>query len=80
MMEHLWYSFWRNEKCIVSFNVEFSVGFEVLTAVDMNVAKIYVVAPCSPYVNRRFGGTYHPPILGKKTAEQEASMQQLSRK
>jgi hypothetical protein len=31
--------------------------FEVLTAVSMEVAVFRDVAPCSPYVNRRFGGT-----------------------
>jgi hypothetical protein len=35
------------------------VGFEVLTAVVMNVALFWDIAPCSPYVNRRFGGIYH---------------------
>jgi hypothetical protein len=29
------------------------VGFEVLTAVVMNVAISWDIAPCSPYVNRR---------------------------
>jgi hypothetical protein len=34
-------------------------GFEVLTVVDMNAAIFLNIAPCSLYVNRRFGGTYH---------------------
>jgi hypothetical protein len=28
----------------------------------MNVAIFWYIAPCSPYVNRRFGGTYHIQI------------------
>jgi hypothetical protein len=52
------------------------VGFEVLTAVVMNVAIFWDIAPCSPYVNQRFGGTYHLYLQGKKSAEQETSVQQ----
>jgi hypothetical protein len=33
------------------------LGFEVLAAVVMNVAIFWDIAPCNPYVNRRFGGT-----------------------
>jgi hypothetical protein len=36
-----------------------NVGFQVLTAVVMIVAIFWDTAPCSPYVNRRFEGTYH---------------------
>jgi hypothetical protein len=32
-------------------------GFEILTAAVMNIAIIWDIAPCSSYVNRRFGGT-----------------------
>jgi hypothetical protein len=35
------------------------VGFEVLTAVATKTAIFRDKAPCSPYTNRRFGGTYH---------------------
>jgi hypothetical protein len=34
------------------------VGFEVLAAVVMNVAICWDIAPCSQYVNRRFGETF----------------------
>jgi hypothetical protein len=34
-------------------------GPEVLTAAAMNVYIFWSIAPCSPYVNRRFGGTYY---------------------
>jgi hypothetical protein len=34
-------------------------GYEVLTAVVMNIVIFWNIAPCSPYVNRCFGGTYH---------------------
>jgi hypothetical protein len=35
------------------------VEFEVLTAVVMKVAIFWDIAPYSPYITRRFGGTYH---------------------
>jgi hypothetical protein len=35
------------------------VGLEVLTAVVMNVTIFWDTVPCSQYVNRSFGGTYH---------------------
>jgi hypothetical protein len=35
------------------------VGTEVLTAVVMKGAIFWHIAPCGPYVNRRFGRTYH---------------------
>jgi hypothetical protein len=31
-------------------------GFEVLTAVVVNVVTLWDIAPCSPYVDRCFGG------------------------
>jgi hypothetical protein len=40
-------------------NIRNSVGFEVLTAVVMNVTIYCDITPCSPYVNRHFGGTHH---------------------
>jgi hypothetical protein len=33
------------------------LGFEIITAIVMNVAMFWDIALCSPYVNRRFGGT-----------------------
>jgi hypothetical protein len=36
-------------------NVCTVVGFEVITAVVVNVAIFWDIAQCSPYVNRRFG-------------------------
>jgi hypothetical protein len=52
------------------------VGFEVLTAVAMNAAIFWDIAPCSPYVERRFRGTYHLHLQGKELAEQGTSLQQ----
>jgi hypothetical protein len=49
------------------------VGFEVLTAVVMNVAIFWDIAQCNPYVNRRFGGTHHLRLQGRKSDEQETS-------
>jgi hypothetical protein len=54
-------------------------SLEVLTAVVMNVAIFWDVAQCSLFVNRRFGGTYHLLLQGWKSAEQETSVQQVSR-
>jgi hypothetical protein len=33
-------------------------------ASENNVAIFWNLAPCSPYVNRRFGGTYHLHLQG----------------
>jgi hypothetical protein len=54
------------------------VRFEVLTAVIMNVTIIWDIAPYSPYVNRRFGETYHFNFRSRKSAEQETSVQQVA--
>jgi hypothetical protein len=52
----------------------FSVtGFEGLTAVVMKVAIIWYIAPCIPYLNRRFGETFHLHLQGRKAADQETS-------
>jgi hypothetical protein len=40
------------------------VGFEILTAVGINVAIIWDIALCIQYVNRRFEGTYHLHLWG----------------
>jgi hypothetical protein len=40
------------------------VGIEVLTAVVIKFAIFWDIAPCSPYMNRRFGGTYHLHLQG----------------
>jgi hypothetical protein len=37
-------------------------------------AVFWDIAPCSPYVNRRFGGTYGLHLQGRKSAEQETSV------
>jgi hypothetical protein len=41
-------------------------GFEVLTAVVMKVTIFWDIAPFSPYVNQRFGGTLCTPSSGSK--------------
>jgi hypothetical protein len=43
----------------------------------VNIAIFWDTAPCSQFVNRRFGGTYHLHIQGKKSTEEEASVQQI---
>jgi hypothetical protein len=45
------------------------IGVEVLSAVVTNAAIFWDIAECSPYVNRRFGGTYHFNIQGRKSEE-----------
>jgi hypothetical protein len=45
----------------------------------MDVAIFRDIALRSSHVNRRFGGTYHLPFQGRKSAEQEASMHQVAR-
>jgi hypothetical protein len=45
------------------------VGFEVLTAVVMEIAIFWDLAQCSPNMNRCFGGMYHLHFQGRKSAE-----------
>jgi hypothetical protein len=45
------------------------VRFELLTAVVMDAVIFWDIALCSPYVNRRFGGTYHLHLQGRKSDE-----------
>jgi hypothetical protein len=45
----------------------------------LNVATYRDISPCSPYVNRCFGGTYHFHLQGTKSAEQETSVQRVPR-
>jgi hypothetical protein len=47
------------------------VGFEVLTTVVMKISIFWDTAPWSPYMKRRFGGTYHLHLQGLKSEEQE---------
>jgi hypothetical protein len=54
------------------------ITFEVLTAVVMHVATSWDIVSCSPYVNRPFGRTYRLHLKGRKSAEQETSMQQVT--
>jgi hypothetical protein len=42
--------------------------------VVMKIAVFSDVVLCSPYMNRRFGGTYRLNLQGPKSAEQETSM------
>jgi hypothetical protein len=57
----------------------FVVGFEVLTTVVKNVAIFLDIVPRSMYVNRRFGRTYNLNLQGRKSAEQDTSVQQVTR-
>jgi hypothetical protein len=54
------------------------VIFEVLTAVDRNVAIFWDMAPCSFYVIRNFEGTYQLHLQGRKLVEQETCVLQMA--
>jgi hypothetical protein len=58
---------------------ERNVGFEVLTEVVPNVAIFWDIAPSSLYVNRRFRGTYHLHLLGRKSAQPSSACWFLGR-
>jgi hypothetical protein len=51
------------------------VGLKALARLVMNVSIFWDVAPCSPYVHRRFVETYHLHLQSRKSAEQQASRQ-----
>jgi hypothetical protein len=40
----------------------------------MKTAIFWDIALCSPYMNRRFEGTYHLHLQGRKSAKQQTSM------
>jgi hypothetical protein len=47
-----------------------SLPHSVQTSALINVATLLNTASCRPYVNRRFGRTYHFNLQGRKSAEQ----------
>jgi hypothetical protein len=47
------------------------MGFQVLTAVVINVAISCDMAPYTLYFNRRFGGKYHLHLQARKLAKQK---------
>jgi hypothetical protein len=53
-------------------------GFEVLSAVVMSAAILWDIAPFSQYTNRRFGGTYHFHLHGRKSTKQGTSTLECS--
>jgi hypothetical protein len=57
-----------------------SIGFVVLTAVVMNAAIFWDIALCTstPYANRRFGGNVSLHLQGRKSYEQEISVQKVA--
>jgi hypothetical protein len=44
-----------------------------------NLSTFWTITPYSTYVNRRFGGMHHLHIQGRKSAEQQTSVQQMAR-
>jgi hypothetical protein len=63
-------------------NTEIWVGFELLTAIVMNVAIFWDRAPCSPHVNRHFGGKRNISIfrVENQPSNQPAWIRWLGRK
>jgi hypothetical protein len=57
--------------------VKSDVGFEVLTAVVMNVPVFWDIVLCSPYVNHRSEGTCYFQLQGRKSAKQYAAIGRL---
>jgi hypothetical protein len=45
----------------------------------MDVAIFWDIAPCGPYVNLCFRGTYHLHLQSRKSAEQGTSMHQMAK-
>jgi hypothetical protein len=54
------------------------VGFDDLTAVVMNVAIFLGLTSCNPSVILRFGGWYHVHLHGRKSEEEETSVQKVA--
>jgi hypothetical protein len=52
---------------VIVYSLDGSVGFEVCTAVGSKVAIFWNKAPCSPYMNQRFGRRYHFHLQGRKS-------------
>jgi hypothetical protein len=49
------------------------------TAYNVEIVAIFLdIAPCSPYVNRHFGETYHLHLHSRKSIEHETSVQQVA--
>jgi hypothetical protein len=49
-------------------------------SISIEIVRIFwKIAPCSPYVIRCFGGTHHLYLQGRKSDEQEISVQQMVR-
>jgi hypothetical protein len=40
----------------------------------MKVTVLWDIAPCSPYMNQRFGGMYYFLVQGRKSADRETSV------
>jgi hypothetical protein len=51
---------------------------ETLVHFKVNIFWDTRIAPCGTYVNRRFRGMYHLHLQGRKSAEQEISVQQVA--
>jgi hypothetical protein len=69
-------STWNNETCLPSHILRILNLNATNLPWSINKIKLVIfwdIAPCSPYMNRCFGGTYHRHLQGRKSAEQETS-------
>jgi hypothetical protein len=49
-----------------------------LAEIMLRVLTFWDTAPCTPYVNRCFGGIYHFHLQGRKSAEEETGVQKMA--
>jgi hypothetical protein len=43
--------------------------FDILTAIVARIFSLWAIAPCNPYINRRFGVKYQFHLQGRKSAK-----------
>jgi hypothetical protein len=60
-------------------NFPYTFFEQCLLAEKKMLPSFWGIAPCSPPVNRRFGGTYHLHLQSKMSADQETSVQRVAR-
>jgi hypothetical protein len=64
----------RVDRAVTAAPPDFVMSFEVVTATVMNVAIFWDIAPCTSYMDRRFGGRHHTYLQGR----QETSVLQVA--
>jgi hypothetical protein len=53
-------------------------NYQTTRKVELNVDMFWGIAPCDPYVRRRFGRMSHLHLLGWKSDKKETTMQQVA--